>query len=58
MKAIKDISLKELDDMFRAATLAAKEQADAHGLPVVGLDKNGKLVSSQPEPNTHRKAAY
>jgi hypothetical protein len=60
MKAVKDLSLKELDELFRAATSAAKEEADARGLPVVGLDKDGKLVSPQPDQtkqhNNHKVA--
>jgi hypothetical protein len=43
MKKVKDLSLKELDQIFRAATGAAKEEAVAHGLPVVGVDKVGNL---------------
>jgi hypothetical protein len=57
MKAIKDLSLRELDEAFRAATRAAKEEADAHGLTVVGFDKDGNLVSSQPEQTKHHKVA-
>jgi hypothetical protein len=57
MKSIKDLSLRELDEAFRAATLAAKEEADTRGLTVVGLDKDGNLVSSQPEQTKNHKVA-
>jgi hypothetical protein len=57
MKAIKDLSLRELDEAFRAATRAAKEEADARGLTVVGFDKDGNLVSSRPEQKKNHKIA-
>ena len=44
MKKVKDLSLQELDQIFRVATGAAKEEAIAHGLPVVGIDKDGNLI--------------
>jgi hypothetical protein len=43
MKKVRDLSLQELDQIFRAATDAAKEEAVAHGLPIVGVDKDGSL---------------
>ena len=44
MKAIKDFSMREIDELFRAATIAAKEEADKLGLPTVGLDRDGNLL--------------
>jgi hypothetical protein len=44
MKKVKDLSLQELDQIFRTATGAGKEEAIAHGLPVVGIDKDGNLI--------------
>ena len=44
MKAIKDFSMREIDELFRSATIAAKEEADKYGLPPVGIDKDGNLL--------------
>jgi hypothetical protein len=44
MKTIKDFSMREIDELFRAATIAAKEEADKHGLPTVGFDEDGNLL--------------
>lgn len=44
MKQLKDLSLAEIDTIFRAATTTAQEEAAARDLPKVGLDEHGKLV--------------
>jgi len=44
MKELQNLTLQEIDDLFRTATIAAKEEADAHDLPVVGIDENGNLI--------------
>jgi hypothetical protein len=50
MKQLKQLPLEELDDLFRQATTAAKQAADARGLPTVGQDSNfvatGPLIKS------------
>jgi hypothetical protein len=52
MKEVKDLSLKELDQLFRAATRAAREEAFARELPLVGFDKDGKLFRSDNDRTT------
>lgn len=47
MKAIKDLSLNALDEIFQRATKAAKEEADKRRLPTYGVDSKGNL--SAPE---------
>ncbi|WP_424630448.1 hypothetical protein [Bradyrhizobium sp. SYSU BS000235] len=56
MKAVKDLSLSELDKLFRSATAAAKEEAAKHDLPKVGFDKDGKLsVHPDDDASYHQK---
>ncbi|HEV7600635.1 MAG TPA: hypothetical protein VGO49_10325 [Bradyrhizobium sp.] len=43
MKQMKDLSLRELSDLFQEATEAAAMEARKHGLPQVGLDGHGEL---------------
>jgi hypothetical protein len=57
MKAIKDLSLRTLDELFRSATSAAREEADKHDLPRVGIDKDGKLVTPKKEKMPYRFTA-
>lgn len=57
MKELKQLSLEELDDLFRHATSAAKKVAKARGLPKVGLDQDGKLVESS-EADHNSEADY
>jgi hypothetical protein len=50
MKAIKDLSMQVINELFRSATVAAKEEADKHDLPRYGIDENGKLLVPKDEP--------
>jgi uncharacterized protein GlcG (DUF336 family) len=52
MKKVRDLSLQELDQIFRAATGAAKEEAVARGLPIAGVDKDGSLVKLEADRTT------
>jgi hypothetical protein len=64
MKKVKDLSLQELDQSFCAATGAARDEAVAHGLPVVGIDKDGNLIKLDADrttllmPGTERTKKY
>lgn len=44
MRELIELPLEQLDEIFRSATKAAKEEADHHGLPEVGEDETGRLV--------------
>jgi len=58
MKAIKDFSMRAIDDLFRSATNAAKEEAEKHGLPLVGINQDGELVKHPDrEPQRSRNVA-
>jgi len=55
MKAIKDFSIRQIDELFRSATIAAKEEADKHDLPTVGLDKDGNLLVHPGHESAYKK---
>jgi hypothetical protein len=56
MKKVRDLSLQELDQIFHAATGAAKEEAVARGLPIVGVDKDGNLFKRDTDRTTLLKS--
>jgi hypothetical protein len=57
MKELKQLPLEELDDLFRQATIAAKQAADARGLAKAGLDENDNLVIESPKTDYGRNVA-
>jgi hypothetical protein len=56
MKKVRDLSLQELDQIFHVATVAAKEEAVAHGLPIVGIDEAGNLFKLDADRTTLLKS--
>ena len=55
IKSIEDLSLQELDDLFRSATELAREEAKKHNLPVYGIDAKGELQTEN-SPETSQTA--
>jgi hypothetical protein len=47
MKARRDVSARELDELFRRATVKAAKTALKHGLTVTGLDSDGRLIATK-----------
>jgi hypothetical protein len=43
----RDVSARELDELFRRATVKAAKAALKHGLTVTGLDSDGRLVATK-----------
>lgn len=39
------LTLPEIDEAIRSATMAAKKEADDHGLPAMGIDGSGGLTN-------------
>jgi hypothetical protein len=51
MKDLREMSARELDELFREATIAAARHALGRGVSVMGLDMHGELVTVAPETN-------
>ena len=49
MKAIKELALDTIDELFRSATRAAKEEADNLGLPRYGRHEGKLLLPKEDE---------
>jgi hypothetical protein len=47
MNVLRQFTTSQLDDWFRQVTAAAAERTFAKGLPVTGLDHQGRIVSTR-----------
>lgn len=56
IRATRDIEARELDELFRQATIAAARHHVKKGTPITGLDREGRIVTVL-DGNKQRKKA-
>jgi uncharacterized protein GlcG (DUF336 family) len=55
MQRIKELSSGDLDQIFRDATAAAREETKEANLAITGVNEHGTIVSAQDEKFLHKK---